>query len=57
MSDQNTERATEPASADRAAEVAATERRGDDRNQALDESPTPDPEAKDTTASDDPQAD
>jgi hypothetical protein len=30
---------------------------GDDRNEELDESPVPDPEAKDTDAADDPQAD
>jgi hypothetical protein len=57
MSDQNTERATEPASADRAAEVAVTEGPENDRNPGLEESPVPDPEAKDTGASDDPEAD
>jgi len=31
--------------------------RVDDRNEELDESPGPDPMAKDTTAADDPQAD
>jgi hypothetical protein len=31
--------------------------REDDRNEELDESPVPDPEAKDTDAGDDPQAD
>ena len=31
--------------------------RQDDRNDKLDESPVPDPEAKDTDAEDDPQAD
>ena len=31
--------------------------REDDRNEELDESPVPDPEAKDTDADDDPQAD
>jgi hypothetical protein len=31
--------------------------RKDDRNDELDESPVPDPEAKDTSAADDPQAD
>jgi hypothetical protein len=29
----------------------------DDRNEEVDESPVPDPEAKDTDASDDPEAD
>jgi hypothetical protein len=29
----------------------------DDRNEELDESPIPDPETKDTSAADDPQAD
>lgn len=31
--------------------------RDDDRNEELEESPIPDPEAKDTGAGDDPQAD
>jgi hypothetical protein len=31
--------------------------REDDRNQEVDESPVPDPEAKETSAEDDPQAD
>jgi hypothetical protein len=31
--------------------------RNDDRNEEVDESPVPDPEAKDTDADDDPQAD
>jgi hypothetical protein len=31
--------------------------REDDRNEQVDESPVPDPEAKDTDAVDDPQAD
>jgi hypothetical protein len=31
--------------------------REDDRNDEIDESPAPDPEAKDTDAADDPQAD
>jgi hypothetical protein len=31
--------------------------REDDRNEALDESPVPDPEATDSSAEDDPQAD
>jgi hypothetical protein len=31
--------------------------REDDRNQKVDESPVPDPEAKDTDAGDDPQVD
>jgi hypothetical protein len=34
-----------------------THPRDDDRNDELDESPVPDPEEKDTTAEDDPQAD
>jgi hypothetical protein len=34
-----------------------SENRDDDRNEELDESPVPDPEAKDTDAGDDPQAD
>jgi hypothetical protein len=31
--------------------------RDDDRNEEVDESPVPDPEAKDTSADDDPEAD
>ncbi len=31
--------------------------REDDRNEEVDQSPVPDPEAKDTNAGDDPQAD
>jgi len=31
--------------------------REDDRNEDVDESPVPDPEAKDTSAEDDPEAD
>lgn len=31
--------------------------RADDRNEELDQSPVPDPEAKDTGAADDPEAD
>jgi hypothetical protein len=31
--------------------------REDDRNDEIEESPVPDPEAKDTSAADDPQAD
>jgi hypothetical protein len=34
-----------------------THPRDDDRNDELDDSPVPDPEAKDTDADDDPQAD
>jgi hypothetical protein len=34
-----------------------THPREDDRNDELDESPVPDPEEKETTAEDDPQAD
>jgi hypothetical protein len=56
MTEENTEEATEPATADRAAEFAASEG-DDDRNQRLEQSPVPDPEAKDTTATDDPGAD
>jgi hypothetical protein len=33
------------------------QRREDDRNDELDESPVPDPEAKETDAEDDPEAD
>jgi len=38
-------------------ETGASGARDDDRNEELDESPVPDPEAKDTGAGDDPQAD
>jgi hypothetical protein len=31
--------------------------REDDRNEEIDESPAPDPESRDTTAEDDPEAD
>lgn len=48
MPDENTE---QPAGSH------ADTRREDDRNEEIDESPVPDPEAKDTTAGDDPQAD
>jgi hypothetical protein len=57
MTEENTEGATEPATADRAAEVAATEGHDDDRNRSVEQSPVPDPEAKDTGATDDPEAD
>jgi hypothetical protein len=56
MTEENTEAPTEPATADRADEVAAMEGRDDDRNRELEESPVPDP-AKDTDATDDPEAD
>jgi len=35
----------------------APQERRDDRNEELDESPVPDPEAKETDAEDDPEAD
>jgi hypothetical protein len=38
-------------------EDTVMEGREDDRNEELDESPVPDPEQKDTSAEDDPQAD
>jgi hypothetical protein len=34
-----------------------SETRADDRNEEVEESPVPDPEAKDTDAADDPEAD
>ena len=48
MENQNTQEPGSP---------SASEARTDDRNEELDESPVPDPEAKDTDAADDPQAD
>ena len=57
MTEENTEGVTEPASADRAAEVAAAEGRDEDGNRQLEQSPVPDPEAKEAGANDDPEAD
>ena len=58
MSEENTERTTESTTPDRAAAVAATDGRADDRNQPVGESPVPDPEADEGgDAIDDPQAD
>jgi hypothetical protein len=42
---------------ERAGSAGAFRGRRDDRNEELDESPVPDPEAKDTDAGDDPEAD
>ncbi|MFN2470273.1 MAG: hypothetical protein ABR583_04650 [Gaiellaceae bacterium] len=56
MDDQDTQQATEPTTPDRAAEVAATEGREDDRNEEVDGSPVPDP-TDDTDAEDVPGAD
>jgi hypothetical protein len=39
------------------AEQDTSHPREDDRNDELDESPAPDPEERDTTAADDPEAD
>ena len=57
MTNRDTEQVTEPASPERAAEVATPEGREDDRNRELDQSPVPDPEEKDSGTTDDPQAD
>ena len=55
---EDTEQATSPTTADRAAEVAqGPGGRPDNRNEELDQSPIPDPEAKDTSTADDPGAD
>ena len=56
MDDQNT-RATEPASADRAAEVASGSGRRDDRNEEAAGSPAPDPTDAESNAEDVPGAD
>jgi hypothetical protein len=57
MTDRHPSPPTEPASPDRAAEVAAGDGREDDRNDVIDQSPVPDPEAESEDAVDDPQAD
>ncbi len=57
MSDENTEQATERTTPDRAAEVAATEGREDNRNDLAEGSPVPDPTEEDTGAEDIPDAD
>ena len=57
MNEENTERTTEPTTPDRAADVAATDGRVDDRNSELEGSPVPDPEADEGDAIDDPGAD
>ena len=57
MAAKDSEDVTQSTSADRAEEVAAAEPREDTRNDELDQSPVPDPEAKETGAGDDPQAD
>ncbi len=57
MTDQNTERQSDSTSPDPSGDDSLDTPREDDRNVALDQSPVPDPEAKPTGASDDPQAD
>ncbi len=57
MTDENTEQATEPTTPDRAAEVAASEGREDDRNDLAEGSPIPDPTEEETGADDVPDAD
>jgi hypothetical protein len=57
MTNRHSSRPTEPASPDRAADVAAADGREDDRNDVIDQSPVPDPAAEDADAGDDPQAD
>ena len=57
MEAEDTEAASTSTSPDRAEEVAVGDAREDDRNEELEQSPVPDPEAKDTGAPDDPQAD
>ena len=56
MDDQNTQ-VTEPASPDRAADVAVSEGRTDNRNDEVEGSPVPDPTEGDTNAEDIPDAD
>ena len=51
------EKTTEPTTSDRAAEVAATEGREDNRNELAEGSPVPDPTQDDTGADDIPDAD
>ena len=57
MSEEDTGAVTDPASADRAADMAVREGREDDRNETIDDSPAPDPETKTPGHADDPQAD
>lgn len=57
MSEEDTGAVTGSKEADRAAEVAMTEGREDDRNETIDDSPIPDPETVAPGAADDPQAD
>lgn len=57
MTENEPEQATEPTTPDRAAEVAATEGREDNRNDLVDASPVPDPTQDDTGADDIPEAD
>jgi|tagenome__1003787_1003787.scaffolds.fasta_scaffold20693169_2 hypothetical protein len=56
MDDQDTQ-ATEPASPERAAEVATESGRDDNRNDEVEGSPVPDPTATDSGADDIPDAD
>ena len=57
MTDEQNPPAVTPTEPDRAADVADERGRVDNRNEELDQSPVPDPTAKDTNAGDDPQAD
>ena len=57
MAHEDTEAASHETSPDRSEEVAVGGGREDNRNEELDQSPIPDPEAKDTGTGDDPQAD
>lgn len=57
MDEQDRQAATTPTSPDRAAEVADTEGREDNRNEEVEGSPIPDPTEGDTNAEDVPDAD
>ncbi len=48
---------TQATAAEHAEEVATADPLEDNRNEEIEQSPVPDPEAKDTGAGDDPQAD
>ena len=57
MEAEDTEAASTSTSPEHASEVATGEGRPDDRNEEIDESPVPDPTAKQPGAGDDPEAD
>ena len=57
MDEQDSQGATTPTTPERAADVADTEGREDDRNEEVEGSPIPDPTEGDTNAEDVPDAD